>query len=259
MPDPTTIVAPDAAALPAKESTPAPEQAKAAEVDYKAEYTRLLEENTKLQNDFKAQSTGRMKQDERDARMQDILDEQKANRLAMKAIAEAMNKGDFQELPMQMATIEAETTQKQQFTQSEARATVFWQKLENAVKDEDGKPLLDLWKAPELEGVRKMWAAAYAPGKTYDFPGMAEAVSDAVLATRKADRAHAAAAVKAAKDEGKAKLAAADVNNLDTGPGAGMSGESYEVLQGVDLRGKSPKWLTEHNKKLDAAYAAMRR
>lgn len=225
----------------AKENTPTEVQGP----DLAAEIERLKAENAKLANDMKAQRNFGLRQRERDALLQGFSDRLEANEKAQMALIRSLQSGETDALPSELQAIQAETTKKSASARFTAQYEALWDELEDAIKDEDGSPIMDLHDAPELAGVRTDWTAAQKSG---DVAGLTAALAKAHRVARQVERAKAQEAMKQAKEEAKrsrnAALEEAEVADLSVGPSAAVGGKKRYTVGEVDSM--TPQELKEH-------------
>ena len=141
----------------------------------------LEAENAKLRNDLRSIQTGNLKQGQRDAKIDSILERLDRNERKSDALYRALAAGEtaIAALPEEMGKIDTEArtqTTEQDFTR---RATLLRSQLDEAVMI-DGKPFLDVRTAPELADVRNAWDEGLGRKDLVDLAGV---VAQAALAT----------------------------------------------------------------------------
>ena len=126
--------------------------------------------------------------------------------------------------------IEAESRTRAASSGFLARHDTLLERLQQSVMGEDGKPVLDLYNAPELADVREEWNAA---GKVGDAAELALVVAKAERLARTAERGQKERELVAARsDAAKARQEAArERGELDLGgEGAPVAAESAQAL-----------------------------
>ena len=109
----------------------------------------------KAENDFRSVQFGTMRQQERDSRLLNIEADQGLIKRTLKALVESG--GDFDSLPGEVERIESEASAARLEQTYAEGASDALARIQKAVQGKDGKPLLDLNAAPELEEARALW------------------------------------------------------------------------------------------------------
>ena len=192
------------------------------QVDLKAALEAERAARVKLEGDLKALKGARLKQEERDAKMEEILDELKTTRSTISILAKAQASGETENVGAEIEQAQQHAGQAVSERRFAAVRASLLDQFYDAVNAEDGKPLLDIQNAPELEEARRMLIAGEKAGDKFE---MAQAVALVLKAARHEERKRGKQAVtasaKAAAEKAEKALAAADVNNLDTGTPTG--------------------------------------
>jgi len=208
------------------------------EVDWKARAEQAEVQLQKAQHDLQSQQGRDRTRNEWQRQLTDIGDRIGAMEAANQAVIRAFSTGDTETLPSELSTITAKQNQTAAARTYEDRYAALSEDLHEAVEDGNGNPVLDLFKAEELEEVRQEWVAA---NKAKDFAGLASAISKAHRITRQAERNGGSSAEQRIREEERAiartRLEAAGIYDLDTGPtggGAGLADMDFLNAYGSD-------------------------
>ena len=239
------------------------------EPDWKVEAASARAQVAKLENDLKALKGLQGKNSNRDALMQEIKDDIAEVRASNKALFKAMAEGNTENLPQEAARIANEGAQSRANRSFQAQHASLLEQLQEAVQDDDGKPVIDVFTAPELEDDRQSLAQLrrdIEAGKASQSEYLGELAGIIARAGKIANRKITADRVKAetrkVEDRANKKITEkGGVLDLDTGPGAGAAGpKTLDQLTNVDTRfGRmSPTQRREHREALDAALSKQR-
>lgn len=223
-----------------------------------ADLKRLV---AKLENDKKAISTSRMRQEERDQLLVDTRDDLGALREQVVALVKSQAAQD-EELAQDISGIEQRSALSKSKRSLDARYNSLKQSFIDAISDEDGKLILE-WDDPALTPAISVFNEGTHDGQTPDarITLWSDAVALAHKASRNKERANARAMLEKERVTVKAKLDKAGVYDLDTGPATGSTGaKSMEQLLGPEERKKVQtmgwKELNERKEKLLAGLKA---
>jgi hypothetical protein len=111
----------------------------------------------KRERDLKAQAGRIRKEQEREQILLDLGDQVAAQNKSQAALIKALTSGETETLPAELTAISQETAQTSSQRKFQTQYNSLWADLQEAVKDESGEPLIDLFNAPELNDVRAMW------------------------------------------------------------------------------------------------------
>lgn len=220
-------------------TTPSAEESTEETVDWEAKATELEVSNTKLVNENKSLS-GRARAeriDELVSMVRDGADQTAALTKTVNAFAVRTARGETEELPGDLAKINAESADARAITQYETGYSRLEANLFEAFRDEDGVIPEGIADNSEVVSLTTKWTAA--KGKR-DLMALSDLVTDAHKLVRRLDRAKASASTETAREEekstAKAEKARAGVNNLNIpGPKSGSSGnKSWEQIQKAD-------------------------
>tara|TARA_R100000306_G_C4362575_1_gene136009 strand:+ start:487 stop:1335 length:849 start_codon:yes stop_codon:yes gene_type:complete len=209
---------------------------------------QAAESAKKSSRDRNAQQTAHKKQQERDDalfglghRMESM---EKVNNILIKHLVDGTS---VEQLPADVGAIQLEAQQAKASTQFNSLARKYGEDIQQQVLGEDGKPILDLQEAPELEDVRSAWVDSV---QAADITGVTAAYTEAISIIRQAerdqskrDRENAVALERAAARE---KMEDAGLNDLGTGPNASApdaddlwgSSRIEKAVADADRRGK---------------------
>ena len=251
MPEETTLETPQPEAKEAAPPEAKVEGAKAPEptvAELMAKLEAAESERQKLERDLKALRGARISQEERDARLEDIQVEVKRYGETQAALLRALTVPQIEDLPTEVKKVAEEDAQKRQKVAQERGMRSFavthnrlFAELKQVVTDDDGKPILDLEKAPELEEVRATWGRAF---EDKDVAGLAEALREAHKVVRNMEKGRFKEAARKTAEETvsktvKQKLDQAAVHDLDTGAGSGSSRNwTPENIDALHAQGK---------------------
>jgi hypothetical protein len=206
-------------------------EAKAPETDWKAKFEALEQAKTKADNDLKALRGQRMTEQQREERMEAILERQEATDLKMSALIKALGNNTTEELPAEVAKLQAVSQQTQGQRRFQTQYKSLYEDFTAVGQDDEGNAVLDVEKAPELEEARRTFAAGYHRNdldNTDRLVMFAKAIAQGKQATMKALRARNQAETQRVKEEGKAAAKKvrddAGLLDLDTGHEAGGGG-----------------------------------
>jgi len=154
----------------------------APEVDYKALYEEAAAKHQKMEGDLKSIRGSVGKRQATDGMLVSLHDEVTSLGKAVHALGRAFSDGRTDELPEELGKIQLEANRKDSQNRFQSHHDIMFQELESTVLDTDGKPILDLHQAPELEDVRVAWNAAIEAGDAAGFSAAIAKTSKIILA-----------------------------------------------------------------------------
>lgn len=196
------------------------------EIDWKAQAAELKQHLVKLENDKRSLEVNRLKQNERDELILEIRDRLDANEKSTDALLRSLGTGDTERLPDEIQQIRSEAEQSRVRSSYETQFNSLVGELADAVKDDDGNVVLDIYTAPELEATRQEWSRASGAG---DLIGLTRALNMAYRAVASKERVLAKQAKedvkKAAKEARRKALEDVGAHDLDVGPGSSSTSD----------------------------------
>jgi len=224
-----------------QETTEAPETSTAeAEPtpDYKALHEQGQRDIAKLRNDLKALGTSRMRQEERDAKMDDVLARLAGIERRQDALIRSRATED-DELEKEAGRIQAETAQARSNRSLQSQYDTATSRFFGALNDDAGNPIL-AENAPELAGAYRTFnLGAETVGLTSEqrisyWNSAIDMAKRAALASERAalEKRHKAE-IEAERKARKKALEDAGVFDLDAGPAAG--GGATATNENIDL------------------------
>jgi predicted GNAT family acetyltransferase len=202
----------------------APAKAAEEEVDYKAKFEAAEAQIAKLGLDRKAEQVGRQRTAERDAKMDEILDGQKAVQDSNAALIKALNSGENEGLPAELEEINQNSRSRTSLSRIRVQAQGLLEALTDIGKDEDGNTVVDIQRDERFSAVRDDWNrisgdAALEPSEK--LAQLSRVVTQANLTMRGIDRDLAKKAIEEAKNAGEVgrKKALEETGLLDTDAG----------------------------------------
>jgi predicted GNAT family acetyltransferase len=207
------------------------------EVDYKTKFEAADQELAKLRLDRKSEQVGRQRTAERDAKMDEILDGQKAVMDSNAALIKALNSGETDALPAELETITQDSRSRTSMSRIRVQAQGLLEALTDIGKDEDGNTVVDIQQDERFATVRDNWNrisgdAALEPSEK--LAQLSRVVTQANVAMRGIDRQLAKKAIEDAKNAGETerKKALEETGLLDTDTG-GRTGPSEGSVQAL--------------------------
>ncbi len=211
-------------------------------VDWEAKATELEASNTKLVNENKSLS-GRARAERIEELVssgRDTADQVAALTKTVNTFAMRTARGETEELPGDLAKINAESANARAITQYETGYSRLEANLFEAFRDDDGNITVDV-DSPEVVALTEKWTAAKGmTDKNAALMALSDLVTDAHKLVRRLERVKSAESTETAREEekstAKAEKAKAGVNNLSIpGPAAGSgSGKSWDQIQKAD-------------------------
>lgn len=206
----------------------------------KAELERLQADRDKILNDLKALKGSKQKQADVAALLEDYGAQIKGIREAFGTLGKAIASGETEKVGAELGAIEQRLSADSAHRTFTQRYNLLREKLDDLNQDDEGAPVLDLDKAPELENIRQKWGDAYKRG---DLVGVADALADATTIISRVHRSKVRAALEAQKATAAAppppkRAAEGSPHDLDSGPGAGGRGTSDAELEKAVAQGK---------------------
>ena len=199
-----------------------------------AQLAELTAQNRKLTNDLNSLRGLRMTESQREDRQANIEANLDTLGRQMSVLVKAMGENTTEELPAEVAKIQADAQQRGASRTFEAQCQALAEDLQEAVQDPDGNVVLDIMVAPELGEARGTWTKAYRDAEAGRITHLeylaqyAKVISQANKATkaelRKRERAEVEKAKKAPRKPDEEDL------DLDTGPAASGGQRSYSDL-----------------------------
>ena len=217
------------------------------DIDYKAKYQESEAKLLKREADLNSLRGARLKQDERDDAIISLGERMDGWEKSNQALLKALAKGDSEELPEELARIEAEgasTRAQRQFAKTHED---LLNDLRKACKSEDGEDMLDPDTAPELENVRLIW---YQAIKDREVTGFHRALAETHTVVKAEERRlHKVALADARKAERDAKeklddaeLGDTSINGRPGSPGNGTGDTLLKMTEGLEKRRKAGTW-----------------
>lgn len=198
--------------------------AAAAEPDWKAQFEAAAAERAKLNSEI-----AELRKAQPDSRSLDVIEElrEQVKQIGQqqRALITALGEDTLTDLPDAVAKIEANASRDAVQRAFTAQWKDIWADMQDAVRDADGTEIFDLYKAPELEPVRLLWADTKR-----DMESGAISVADAIARFGKGvSQAHKLTKAEVVKREraevlrlkAEAKAAKEEGLDLDTGAPAG--------------------------------------
>lgn len=222
------------------EETSADETSTEESIDWKARAEEAEASNTKLVNENKSLS-GRARAeriDELVTMVRDGTDQTAALTKTVNAFAVRTARGETEEIPGDLARINAESADARAITQYETGYSRLEANLFEAFRDDDGAITVDV-DSPDVVTLTGKWTAA--KGKR-DLMALSDLVTDAHKLVRRLERVKATASTETAREEektiAKATSAKAGVNNLSiekpaAGSGSGMSWDQMQKATNI--------------------------
>ena len=210
-------------------------------IDWEARATEAEAANVKLTNEARSNS-GRARAERTDemlAMVRDGADQTAALTKTVNAFAVRTARGETEELPADLAKINAEAVNTRAITQYETGYSRLEVNFLEAFRDEDGKTTADV-DSPEVVALTDKWTTAR--GKK-DLMALSDLVTDAHKLVRRLDRVKAKTTTESAREEektvAKVEKAKAGVNNLSIakpamGSGTGMSWDQAQKITNVN-------------------------
>ena len=197
------------------------------EVDWQVRAEAAEAANKKLENELKSQQGRNRRTDDVQHQLSSIGDRLSTIESANQAVLRAFSSGDTDDLPNELSTIQAQARQTSANRSYEARYADLSEELREAVQDDEGNPILDLYEAPELESIRQEWVTAH---RNKDTGALATALAKAHRVARSVERTTGRSSEQQIRTEereaAKARLEEAGIFDLDTGPSAAGGGRS---------------------------------
>ena len=191
--------------------------------EYQEAKEALEAQLSKVQNDLRAQSGRRNRQQELENLVLQTNNQTRLLDRKLEALIKATSSGDVDNLPEQLTTIHND----QATLEATSAYQTTWSELSNElvelVQDDDGNSILDLQQAPELEDVREIWTAAH---RNQDARGLQRAMNEAITVVRRVERQRLKETTEEIKTAAKEEAVDAGAFDLDTGEAAGGSGLS---------------------------------
>ena len=209
--------------------------------DLDAQVKVLAAANEKLTNDLKSLRGLRMTEAQREDRQARIEENLDTLGRQMSVLVKALGENTADELPAEVARIQADAQQRGANRTFEAQCRALADDLQEAVQDPDGNVIFDMTTAPELAEARETWTKAYRDAEAGRITHLeylaqyAKTISQANKATkaelRKRERAEVEKAKKSPKKTEKPDDDGPDMD-LDAGPSAsGGQGSYADVLK----------------------------
>ena len=182
--------------------------------DHQAQLQERDSKIAKLENDLKANSGRRGRQNQVEQLLLGQGNDIRTMNNRLDALLKAMSSGDTDNLPAELSAIQEQAAQTQATINYDTQWTELSQELVDSVTDDAGATVLDLHTAPELESVRETWTQAH---NRKDVAGLNRAIAEAQKVARRVERTQRTAP---ATDEETTEF------DLSTGPSAGGAGMS---------------------------------
>ena len=218
---------------------------KAEEPDYRALYEESQAEGIKKDKDLSSiRGTVRSQSDVRAEATAQIESLQES----ILALARAQEAGKSEGLTQSLTEISTAQAAKQSDARFKAQYESLWSDLEEAVKGEDGSPLLDLKTAPELEAMRTLWDEG-ADGKGLDTTDRMGRFQRAISLTHQVVRAEERKTARTAAQTAKTEKHEEDVKDLDNDTGNPVAGAAMSLEALMQKAQNRPERLTQSERK----------
>lgn len=216
-------------------------------IDYKAKFEaseaariQVEADRGKIANDLASLKGLRMTEVQREQLLGEIAERLEVMDRQQTALIKALGENTTEELPAEVAKIQAEGQQAREGRGFAAQYNSIWQDLEAAVKDPQGDIVLDLYNAPELKEVRRIWNSTKDANNNMTMSALevlavsAKAVAEANRVTKSELRKRDQAESKKVKEEAQATVRRereeSGALDLDTGPAAGGGNLSNDTF-----------------------------
>ncbi len=205
------------------------------EVDYKAKFEAADTALTKATNDLKSLQTGRQRTAERDAKMDEILDGQRAVMDSNAALIKALNSGETEGLPAELDKIDQESRGRQSLSRIRVQAEGLREAFVNTGKDAEGNMVVDVEHDSRFTDVVGNWNRISGDADLEPSEKLAQLTTVVTQANVKMSgiwREESKKAVDEARNAGKRALEETGVLDTDIGGRTGAADGSVQALIG---------------------------
>lgn len=237
----------------------AKDKASEEEVDYKAKFEAADTALTKATNDLKSVQTGRSRAAERDAKMDEILDGQRAVVESNAVLIKALNSGETDGVSAELDTITQESRGRQSLSRIRVQAEGLREALVGIGKDAEGKVVVDIEHDSRFADVVGTWNKISGDADLEPSEKLAQLTTVVTQANVKMSgiwREESKKAVDEARNAGKRALEETGALDTDTGGRTGPSdGSVGDLIQRFNTGARVSKAeqtrIDEHLEALD--------